>query len=167
MKIKKSILVTYLFLSIHAFSQKKPISQTIQPFNISNIKLGMTFNEFTTSYKESIIDTIDNKSERCITYEKLIINNIECYNVLACFYKSKLYRFSFQTVDYKMHAGLQAKYGYADEYDNYDDDNKPYTVGTYGKKSEKQILLRQKKYDYEVFIMTDRITSKIVDMEGF
>lgn len=169
--MKKGILIFLILFTTNSFSQKKKIiSKPIQLYSISKVKLGMHIDEFQKIYTDSIEESYTHLSEETFRYERLIINEIECYSVLVSFYKSKLYRFSFKTTDFKMHVGLKSKYGYdiENEYDSYDEEDGKYSIiGSYGKSNNSQILLRQVKDGIETFIMTDKNTAKLADKEGF
>jgi len=158
------LLLTYGNVS---YSQnKKPTS--IQPYSISNIKLGMSVNEFLSEYKDSITVTSVQNSTTHFKYDNLIINEIEVYEVLVSFYKNKLMTLYFKTVNPKMHWGLSAKYGYVSdkEYQQFYEDQ-DVTIGGYGKYNDHYGLTHIKFSDSEGFIMKDRKTEKLSLAEGF
>jgi hypothetical protein len=105
-------LLILISITSFGYAQKKKATQKIQPYSISNIKLGMTTEDFIVNYIDSIPTRDVRNSTETLLFNSLMVNNIEVSEVLVKFYKNRLITLSFITYDSMMHAGLSAKYGY-------------------------------------------------------
>lgn len=163
----------YLLLILFAFNvsygQKKNAA-TIQPYSISNIKLGMSQEDFLSKYPEQSGQEIISNSTKTWYYDALVINNIEVWDVVVKFYKNKLILLSFTTSDSAMHTGLSAKYGYkiSEEYESYENGVTQIICG-YGKKNQYYDIFHV-TYDNgkpERFLMMDIKAKNLSESEGF
>lgn len=162
------ILILLVTFTNVAHSQKKKASAAPQPLSISNIKLGMTYDDFVTKYPDSISRFTVSNSTRNVFYDNLKINNVEVYDVICVFFKEKLAGFYFKTNSIAIHLGLDAKYGYKrnDEFEK-DLNGEWVTIGYYVI-TDNNLLLRIKYQDEsEQIMMEDRKAIKLSSAEGF
>ncbi len=172
MKLKFSFLIIFLIISQTIISQtiiSQTKKNTLQPYSISNIKLGMSIDEFKTIYKDSIISYQKNLSTETLLYDEIKINNHNAHHVMVVFYKSKLIQLYFRVCDnIFVHQGLKSKYGYNEneEYETtYEDQD--VIIGVYGKFNDLYGFTHVDFGNCEGFIMTDKKKMQLSNKEGF
>lgn len=162
---KVFIIIFSLLVSLCMTAQKKQAS-TLPVYTISNLKLGITLEEFKVKYPDVTEELKENSTVNLNYYAITLDNEHVVYELLACFYKGFLFSISFKDFTGNIHNGLTAKYGY-------DEDNEfsvaDGTAGRYGKMNSKIIFVRKKPFvgDYNLILLSNKEISKKSQSEGF